>query len=137
MKLPIVLFAWVLSLCAVAGCSAAPATADQTAAPIATPAPRSPAASGNAPPLDTRCRTDADCTVKNVGNCCGAFPACVNVASPADPAAVQAQCRASGRMSVCGFREISDCQCNNGQCTAKSSGADTLRRPIESTEPVR
>jgi len=137
MKLPIVLFACVLSLSAAVGCSAAPATPDQAAAPAVKPAPRSPASSAGVPPLDTTCRTDADCTVKNVGNCCGAFPACVNVASPADPAAVQAQCRASGRMSVCGFREISGCQCSQGQCTAKSSGADTLRRPIESPEPVR
>jgi len=137
MKLPTVLFAALLSLASVAGCSAAPATADQPAVPTIQPAPLSPASPAGLPQLDTTCRTDADCTVKNVGNCCGAFPACVNVASPTDPAAVQAQCRASGRMSVCGFREISGCQCSQGQCTAKSSGADTLRRPIESTEPVR
>ena len=137
MKLPTVLFALVLSLTGIAGCSAAPGTVAPPTAPMATPTPRTPASPAVAPQLDTTCRSDADCTVKNVGNCCGAFPACVNLASPADPAAVQAQCRASGRMSVCGFREISSCQCSQGQCTAKSSGADTLRRPIESTEPVR
>ena len=131
MKLPTVLFAFVLSLAAIAGCSAAPATTGEP------PAPTTSNTAGSAPQLDTRCHTDADCTVKNVGNCCGAFPACVNVASPADPAAVQAQCRASGRMSVCGFREISGCQCKQGQCTANPSGADTLRRPMQSTEPVR
>ncbi|MET1163272.1 MAG: hypothetical protein ABWY48_12125 [Pseudoxanthomonas sp.] len=64
----------------------------------------------------TTCKTSADCAVKNVGNCCGAMPACVNKDSPTDPAAVQAQCAAKGMMSTCGFAEISACQCDNGQC---------------------
>ena len=71
---------------------------------------------------DTRCSRDADCTVKNVGNCCGAYPACVNVNSPTDPQGVQAECARSGRMSVCGFREISACQCVQGQCEAAGGG---------------
>jgi hypothetical protein len=105
---------------------AAPVSQSQTVAP-------------NGPPvkLDTTCHTDADCTVKDVGNCCGAYPACVNVASRTDPEGVMAQCRASGRMSVCGFREITGCQCVSGQCTAKDTQADTLRRPLDTPEPVR
>ncbi|MEE7548657.1 hypothetical protein HF319_17965, partial [Xanthomonas sp. Kuri4-1] len=99
------------------------------------PAQAAPAA-GLPVQVQTHCRSDADCTVKNVGNCCGAFPACVNVASPTDPQGVQAQCRASGRMSICGAPEISGCQCVSGQCTAKSAQADTLRRPMETPEPV-
>ena len=142
--LNILLFATLLSLVATAGCSAAPATAEprppaaqttQAATPAAPPGSRAGSVGPAAP--DATCRIDADCTVKNVGNCCGAFPACINVASTVDPAAVQAQCRASGRMSVCGFREITGCQCVQGQCTAKSSGADTLRRPVVPTEPLR
>ena len=66
--------------------------------------------------VDTSCKTSADCAVKNVGNCCGAMPACVNKDSPTDPAAVQAACSAKGMMGVCGFAEISACQCDNGQC---------------------
>jgi hypothetical protein len=89
-----------------------------SAAPAAAPTPR--AAGGGLPvQVDTRCRSDADCTVKNVGNCCGAFPACVNVASPTDPDGVMAQCRASGRMSVCGFPQVTGCSCVSGQCVAK------------------
>lgn len=72
--------------------------------------------------VNASCRTDADCTVKNVGNCCGYYPACVNVNSPTDPQGVQAQCAKSGMASVCGFPEISGCQCMQGQCQA-SSGA--------------
>lgn len=74
------------------------------------------------PALVTSCRTDADCTVKNVGNCCGAMPACVNKASPTDPAAVQAACAREGRMSTCGFREIQSCSCVAGTCRDAGGG---------------
>lgn len=83
-----------------------------------TPVQRPPQAAGQPVVVDTSCSTNTDCTVKNVGNCCGAMPACVNVNSPTDPAAVQAECERKGMMSVCGFREISQCVCTQGQCTA-------------------
>lgn len=66
--------------------------------------------------LDRSCRTDADCTIKDVGNCCGAYPSCVNVDSPTDPDAVQAQCAAEGMASVCGFPAVTGCSCVEGQC---------------------
>lgn len=69
--------------------------------------------------LDYRCSRDSDCAVKNVGNCCGAFPACVNKNSPTDPAAVQAQCAKEGRVSTCGFRNIAACACHQSECTPK------------------
>lgn len=68
--------------------------------------------------IDTSCTRDSDCAVKDVGNCCGYYPACVNVNSPTDPAAVQAQCAREGTMSICGFPAISACQCIAGQCQA-------------------
>jgi hypothetical protein len=74
--------------------------------------------------------------VKDVGNCCGAMPACVNRDSPTDPHGVMAQCQASGRMSVCGSPAIGGCQCVAGQCSAKGVQADTLRDP-QPAEPVR
>nr|WP_241093423.1 hypothetical protein [Xanthomonas sp.] len=120
----------LLLLAACAG-SVPQSTADTPAADPATQAPR-----GLPVKVDTTCRSDADCTVKNVGNCCGAMPACVNRDSPTDPQGVQAQCQASGRMSVCGSRAIGGCQCVSGQCTAKDAQADTLRRPM-TAEPVR
>lgn len=104
----------VLSLCgwlllALAAC----------AAPTSQP-PAAPAAPGitgtQAVKLDRSCASDADCAVKNIGNCCGRYPACVNKDSPVDPAAVQAQCARQGMMSACGFREISACSCRQGQC---------------------
>lgn len=102
----------------------APAPARTGSGPEPTPAPV-PATPGKGavPVVDRSCRSDADCAVKNVGNCCGYYPACVNKDSPTDPAAVQAQCKASGMMSVCGFPDISSCSCNAGTCEAAGTGA--------------
>ena len=107
------------------GACAAPPAADQSAAtaPPAVAAPEQ-AAPGTPPPaavqIDSSCATDADCTVKDVGNCCGYYPACVNVDSPTDPEGVKAACAESGRMSVCGFPVIEGCQCVEGRCEAQS-----------------
>jgi len=73
-------------------------------------------ATGEGVAVDRSCTTDADCTVKNVGNCCGYYPACVNVDSPTDPEGVQGECASTGRVGVCGFPEISGCQCVQGTC---------------------
>lgn len=107
--------------------TATPPVERATPAPAATGGSTTPGvASPSATPvkIDTTCRTNADCTVKNVGNCCGYYPACVNINSPTDPQGVQAECARSGRMSVCGFREINACQCVSGQCEAAPGGLD-------------
>ncbi len=114
--------------------SASPAPATPVAAtppleaPAATPRPAAPASAETAPAVDASnpsrsCKTDSDCAVKNVGNCCGAFPSCVNKDAKTDPAAVQAQCAKAGMASVCGFQEVSGCQCVQGQCQNITSGA--------------
>lgn len=69
------------------------------------------------------CRTDSDCVVKDVGNCCGAYPMCVNKGARTDPAAVRAQCEKDGMASICGFREVSGCQCVKGQCESLTDGS--------------
>jgi hypothetical protein len=69
------------------------------------------------------CKTDADCEVKNVGNCCGYFPACVNKESPTFPEKVKADCATSGMSSICGFQEISSCQCLEGRCAGVAGPA--------------
>ncbi|HVF34421.1 MAG TPA: hypothetical protein VND91_03800 [Candidatus Saccharimonadia bacterium] len=68
--------------------------------------------------VDTRCSRDSDCAVKNVGNCCGYFPACVNKDSPTFPEQVKLQCEKEGTMGICGFREIAGCMCVEGRCAA-------------------
>lgn len=63
------------------------------------------------------CETDADCEVKNIGNCCGYYPACVNRDSPTFPDKVKAECAAQGTSSICGFPEIGGCECIEGRCS--------------------
>jgi hypothetical protein len=116
-------------MCTLGACAApVPATGDVASPAPPKSTPHAPRVVPKAMAVDSSCKVSADCAVKNVGNCCGAMPACVNKDSPTDPAAVQAQCQAKGMMGVCGFREISACQCDNGQCVEASSSSD-LRGP--------
>ncbi|KRA14916.1 hypothetical protein [Lysobacter sp. Root604] len=124
-----------LLLSLLAACSSpapAPAAATDAAAPTAAPAaataapapaPQFPAPGQHSEALepvaiamDLSCASDNDCVVKNVGNCCGQFNACVNRGSPADPSAVMAQCAKEGKMSMCGSPVIAGCACVQGQC---------------------
>ncbi|MDQ3056315.1 MAG: hypothetical protein M3Q96_00975, partial [Pseudomonadota bacterium] len=83
-----------------------------------------PASTNQPPVINQTCRTSADCVVKDVGNCCGAMPACVNRNSRTDPAAVRAECARKGMASVCGFSEIKTCTCANGQCISEQEPVD-------------
>ena len=74
--------------------------------------------------VDYSCTTDADCAIKDVGNCCGYYPACVNVDSPTFPEQVKAECAKNDMMSVCGFRDLSGCQCVEGRCEGIAVGAE-------------
>ncbi len=110
----------VLAAIVLAACALPAATPEPPRAPKPPPVMADPLPPERVPApvvVDRSCRTNADCTIKDVGNCCGAFPACVNRASPTDPAAVQAQCARSGRMSVCGAPAIEACSCVKGACT--------------------
>jgi hypothetical protein len=118
------------------------ATAPTNPVPATTPAPEvndstredangsdvSPLRSGNADIQnpDRSCKTDSDCTVKDVGNCCGYFPMCTHKNAKTDPKAVQAQCAKSGMASVCGFQEVSGCQCVQGRCENLADGAAVM-----------
>ena len=124
----LLLLALAIALTACAAPSTTPpATGDLAgSAPPPMSSPLPPRLVKEAVAVDTTCKTSADCAVKNVGNCCGAMPACVNKDSPTDPAAVQAACSAKGMAGVCGFQEISACQCDNGQCA-----------PADATSPAQ
>lgn len=108
--------------------AAEPAPAAPVAAPVAqtpeametAPAPKSPDEPGRS------CGTDSDCAVKDVGNCCGAYPMCVNKGTKTDPAAVRAQCAKDGMASICGFQEVSGCQCVKGRCENIAGGAAAM-----------
>lgn len=66
--------------------------------------------------IDESCNVDADCYIANVGNCCGYYPACINVASIPDPDRVHKICEQLGVAGVCGFPEIERCVCVEGKC---------------------
>jgi hypothetical protein len=77
--------------------------------------------------VDFGCRADTDCVVRNVGNCCGYYPACVNADSPTFPERVLAQCEAEGLVSVCGFPELAGCRCVEGRCKGTTAGTAETR----------
>lgn len=66
--------------------------------------------------VDHACKVDADCAIKDVGNCCGAYPQCVNRDSETFPAQVKARCAADGMAGVCGFPVLSGCTCVANRC---------------------
>jgi len=65
--------------------------------------------------IDMSCTIDLDCEVKNIGNCCGYFPECVNTNAVTDQELAEKLCE--GRVSPCGFAEITKCRCDAGKCT--------------------
>ena len=105
-----------------------PVTPRESAQPVEPVAPAPPselpiAANG---PVDQSCRTGADCAIKNVGNCCGMFMACVNKDAKTFPDQVQARCTAQGRVSICGMPSISSCECVSGKCAGTRGSNDPV-----------
>ena len=70
------------------------------------------------------CEVDADCVVKDVHNCCGYYPRCVNVDHEPDIEAVKSQCAKERRVSICGFPDISDCKCVANTCKSFQDGKE-------------
>ena len=73
--------------------------------------------------VDYSCTTDADCTIKDIGNCCGYYPACVNIDSPTFPEQVKARCQETGTSGVCGFPSLVGCRCTQGRCEGVSGAS--------------
>lgn len=111
-----------LAACAPMSSETSPAAAN---ASTSTPTAAAETASSKAS-VDFSCSSDAQCTVKDVGSCCGYRPACVNVDSPTFPAQVQADCAAEGRSGICGFADISACQCVDQRCEAAPAASAVL-----------
>lgn len=115
--------ALALNACARDGVASPDAGAPAGTAPVAAADPSKQPAAAPAGEVDFSCSSDAECTIKDVGNCCGAYPMCVNVDSPTFPEKVKADCAAEGRMGVCGFPAISSCQCVANRCEGVTDGA--------------
>ena len=62
------------------------------------------------------CSIDSDCVVKDVHNCCGYYPRCVNKDYVPDIEAVKRECQNKGGASVCGYPDITHCRCIENIC---------------------
>lgn len=110
--------------CAVARCISPESTrvfCDQTtkrcaSEMITTPPPPPPPP----PPVDARfqCKQDSDCTVKDVGNCCGYYPRCANVNATFE------RPKCDGMAGVCGFPVIERCACVENTCRAMQGDSE-------------
>ena len=83
---------------------------------------------------DYTCSTAADCTEKNVGNCCGQYNACVNTAFVPDLEAVKAAC--SGMASACGWSDINYCVCTAGRCEGQQGQPTQPTQPMQAVWPA-
>jgi hypothetical protein len=61
--------------------------------------------------LDFACEQAVDCEIKDVRNCCGYYPRCVNVNSP-----VPVRPCDDGVVGVCGWPHITHCECVENTC---------------------
>ena len=62
------------------------------------------------------CNTDSDCKIKDIHNCCGYYPKCVNKEHVPDIAEVERECEEKGISSICGFPDITSCMCVEHVC---------------------
>ncbi len=69
--------------------------------------------------INYSCTQDQDCVNKDIRNCCGYFPKCVNKNFEPNHELVSSLCQSEKTFSVCGFEEISSCVCSNNKCEAK------------------
>jgi len=66
--------------------------------------------------IDYTCVKNSDCVIKNVYNCCGAYPKCVNKNAIINSNFASQNCSKEGFDSICGFPSIDSCQCINSKC---------------------
>lgn len=66
--------------------------------------------------IDYSCTKDEDCAIKDVHNCCGFYPQCVNSEAMVFLEFVEQQCTEEKMASICGFPSISSCRCTNQRC---------------------
>jgi len=66
--------------------------------------------------INYSCNEDSDCVIKDVGNCCGYYPKCVNSDAKVSRDTVEKVCSEGGLIGVCGFPSIKSCECSGGKC---------------------
>lgn len=103
--------------------SAPTPTVDASVVPVATDArvaspgtsTQSDAGSSSASPY--ACKVNLDCTIKDVGNCCGYYPRCANANATFAPPVCT-----GGQAGVCGFPSIDSCECRQNTCVSLQAG---------------
>lgn len=68
-------------------------------------------------PVDYSCGAHSDCAIKNVGNCCGYYPKCVNKDFTPGVSCLNS----TGMVGVCGYPDINSCFCQDGQCKGNTA----------------
>ena len=68
------------------------------------------------------CKNDSECVVKDVHSCCGYYPRCVNINYEPDIKSVISECMKKGVVSVCGFPEVTNCECRENKCASLQDG---------------
>ena len=66
--------------------------------------------------INYSCNVDSDCEIKDVHNCCGAYPVCTNSNAKTDPDFVRKACDKEDVANVCGFDSVDSCKCVNNKC---------------------
>lgn len=66
--------------------------------------------------INYSCNIDSDCKIKDVSNCCGSYPECVNSNAVVDPSFVKKACEKERMAGVCGYPSIDACRCENKKC---------------------
>lgn len=77
--------------------------------------------------LNYSCEVDTDCEVKDIRNCCGYYPACLNKNAIPDQTKVKTLCEKEAMVSICGFPQIETCLCVNGNCQPNNSGSPVAK----------
>jgi hypothetical protein len=70
--------------------------------------------------IDYSCNQDIDCKIKDVHNCCGYYPKCVNENVIVNSDFVKEACEKEGLVSVCGYPTVNYCVCEQSRCVSKS-----------------
>jgi hypothetical protein len=70
----------------------------------------------NPQPSSDSCTADSDCAIKDVHNCCGYYPGCVNKDFQPDIDTVVKRCKEKNGADICGFPKINGCKCANNRC---------------------
>jgi hypothetical protein len=84
--------------------------------------------------INYNCAVDSDCEVKNIGDCCGYYPKCVNSEANVDPELVSKTCQKEGLVSGCGYQDVDICECISGQCVGDNKKNREFQELIKKNE---